>query len=155
MGSDIVSSFFSACIKGGGVCTFVVGFSVSKVFKGLYDRCVIEFNYRDEYFGRVGFSGKGINRHGPVEWGVQRLSLLPSYVMCGEFKVAGASVLKIMEGRGGVVSCCLFEVVLSSEGFLLSGFRERDARPCVARMPSGPFERCYKSAQYDEWKRKY
>ncbi len=51
-----------------------------------------------------------------------------------------------MQGRGGVVSGWLSEVVFSDEGCLFSGFGERDARPCVTRVRSMMFERCPASA---------
>ncbi len=91
MGSGIVSSFGSACISGGGVGTFVVRVFVSRV----YDGYVLVFNCRDVFSGRAGFSGREVNRHGRAEWGGLRSPPPPAYGLCGEFRVARASGLKI------------------------------------------------------------
>ncbi len=47
-------------------------------------------------FGRVGFGGKRIDRHGLVEWGVRRPPLVPVYGMCGEYRVSGASFVRVV-----------------------------------------------------------
>ncbi len=44
----------------------------------------------------VGFRGKRSYRHVPVEWGVRRPPFIPVYVLCGEFRVLGANVFKVM-----------------------------------------------------------
>ncbi len=74
----IVRSVFSASLSVEGVCSFVVRVLVrSRMLTGLYDMCVIVFNLRGEFSGRVGFRGERINQQGPVEWayGVRRLFL--------------------------------------------------------------------------------
>ncbi len=55
--------------------------------------------------------------------------------MFGEFRVSGASVLRVMEGGGGVVSFCIPIVFFSGVFSLLrSGFRWWGARLRVALM---------------------
>ncbi len=68
---------------------------------GLYDRCVIYFNFREVFSGRIGFRGRRVDRHGPVEWGARPPPLISVCGMCGEFRVSGASFLKsCSEGEG-------------------------------------------------------
>ncbi len=115
---------------------------MSKMFTGLHVRGVIEFNFRDDFSGRVGIRGKRVNRCTPAEWVVQWSSLLPACDMCGEFRASGASVLIVMYGIGGCVSFCLTEVLLSSEGFLRYGVSEWGSGPRVARAFSFLYVSC-------------
>ncbi len=85
-------------------------------------------------------------QHVPVLLSVRRP---PSVSVCGlwgVFKLSGSNVFKIMLGGEWVVSIWLSEVVGSGEICLYSGFGERDARPCVARVRLMLFERCPASA---------
>ncbi len=46
--------------------------------------------------GRVGFRGKTLNQHGPIEWGVRPPPLIPVYGLCGKFRVSSASCFRVM-----------------------------------------------------------
>ena len=114
---------------------------------GLNDKCGIEFNFRCDFSSNAGYRGERIGWHAPFEHCVRLPSPFLVYDLCGEFSVSEMSFfIRVLQGRGGVVSCLFSGVVFSGEVCWLSGFGERDARPCVTRVRMMFFERCPASA---------
>jgi hypothetical protein len=96
-------------------------------------------------FGRVGFRGMRVDLWYPFVYDVRRPPPLLVCSLCREFRVFGNRFFKVMQ-VGGVVSFWLFEVLLSGESCIFSGFGERVARPCVTRVRLMFLERCPASA---------
>ena len=79
---------------------------MKKVFAGLCVLFVIELRFGYEFSGS-GFMGSGRGRLSPVEDAPYRFLSVTACFLCGEFRVFGVIVLRIMWGRGWVVGFCL------------------------------------------------